>query len=367
MPQVATTKPPSLRMVLRGSMWEGSLSSENHSQGERFIQSKEIMKKRKRKLNAMKTLDIVVPCYNESECVKVLYQSIEDALKGIEIRWSVLYVNDGSRDDTLSEIKKLVATVGSDRVKYISFSRNFGKESAIYAGLSYTEADYVVLMDADLQHPPALLKKMLAALEEGYDCVGARRVSREGEPKIRSAFSRFFYAVINHVTDMNLVQGGSDFRMMKRSVVRAIISLQERERFTKGIMSWVGFNTKWIEYENVERVAGTTKWSFWGLARYAMNGFFAFAVAPLRLAVWLGLSIDFVAAISAIVFAIRALASDGPRTGFGTIVLLVVFFGGTIIFLLGIIGEYLARIYAETKKRPIFIIKDTNINQFHTD
>lgn len=221
----------------------------------------------------MKTLDIVVPCFNEGECVPLLFQAIDDALKDIDVIWDIIYIDDGSRDDTLRHIEDLAKKYGSGKVKYITFSRNFGKESAIYAGLSYTTADYVALMDADLQHPPALLPQMIAALDEGYDCCGARRVSRKGEPLFRSFFSRMFYSVINHVTSMHLVQGGSDFRMMKREVVDAIVSLQERERFSKGIMSWVGFNTKWIEYENVERAAGETKWSMRGLMHYAIVNF----------------------------------------------------------------------------------------------
>lgn len=310
----------------------------------------------------MRTLDIVVPCYNEAECVELFYEDITKTLSQVsDLKYSIIYVNDGSKDNTLGCLKKLAETYGNDSVKYISFSRNFGKESAIFAGLSYTTADYVVLMDADLQHPSSLLPEMLDALEEGYDCCGARRVTREGEPIIRSFLSRTFYKVINKVTSMELVQGGSDFRMMKRQVVDAMLMMEERERFTKGIMSWVGFNTKWIEYENVERAAGETKWSMSGLMAYALSGFMAFATAPLRLAVYLGLVIDAITVVATIWFAIATLTSDMPRTGYGTIVCLIAFFGGTIILLLGIIGEYMARIYNEVKKRPIFLVKDTNI------
>lgn len=309
----------------------------------------------------MRTLDIVVPCYNEAECVEALYRGVESALRDVEIAWSILYVNDGSKDNTLQVIKDLADADEKKHVKFVSFSRNFGKEAAIYAGLSYATGDYTVLMDADLQHPPTLLPQMLAALEEGYDCCGARRVTRQGEPPLRSGLSKLFYKMINHVTDMHLVQGGSDYRMMTREVVQAVISLQEHERFTKGILSWVGFRTKWIDYENVERVAGTTKWSFGGLVRYAVSGFFAFATAPLRLAVWIGMLTAAIAAVCAIVFFILALRGGGPRTGYATIVLLIIFFGGLIVFLLGVIGEYLARIYAEVKKRPLFIVNDSNI------
>lgn len=310
----------------------------------------------------MKTLDIVVPCYNEAECVELFYEDIVKTLGQVpDLKYSIIYVNDGSRDNTLGCLKKLAEKHGGDIVKYISFSRNFGKESAIFAGLSYTTADYVVLMDADLQHPSSLLPEMIQALDEGYDCCGARRVTREGEPVLRSFLSRTFYKIINKVTEMELVQGGSDFRMMKRCVVDAMLMMEERERFTKGIMSWVGFNTKWIEYENVERAAGETKWSMRGLMAYALSGFMAFATAPLRIAVWLGFTIDAITVIAVIWFAISTLNSDMPRTGYGTIVCLIAFFGGTIILLLGIIGEYMARIYTEVKKRPIFLVKDTNI------
>lgn len=310
----------------------------------------------------MRTLDIVVPCYNEAECVELFYDDMKKTLSQVpNLEYSIIYVNDGSRDNTLGCLKALAEKHGGDKVKYISFSRNFGKESAIFAGLSYSTAEYVVLMDADLQHPSSLLPEMIQTLDEGYDCCGARRVSREGEPVVRSFLSKMFYRVINKVTEMELVQGGSDFRMMKRCVVDAMLMMEERERFTKGIMSWVGFNTKWIEYENVERAAGETKWSMRGLMAYALSGFMAFATAPLRIAVWLGFAIDAVTLIAVIWFAITTLNSDLPRTGYGTIVCLVAFFGGTIIMLLGIIGEYMARIYTEVKKRPIFLVKDTNI------
>lgn len=310
----------------------------------------------------MRTLDIVVPCYNEAECVELFCDDIKKTLSQVpDLKYSIIYVNDGSRDNTLGCLKKLAEKHGGETVKYISFSRNFGKESAIFAGLSYSTAEYVVLMDADLQHPSSLLPEMIRNLDEGYDCCGARRVSREGEPVLRSFFSKTFYKIINKVTSMELVQGGSDFRMMKRCVVDAMLMMEERERFTKGIMSWVGFNTKWIEYENVERAAGETKWSMRGLMAYALSGFMAFATAPLRIAVWLGFAIDLVTLIGAIWFAVSTLNSDMPRTGYGTIVCLIAFFGGTIILLLGIIGEYMARIYMEVKKRPIFLVKDTNI------
>ncbi len=309
----------------------------------------------------MKHIALVVPSYNEEECVSLLYERVREVFeKETEYDFSILYVNDGSKDHTLEEILKLEKKYGSEKVKYISFARNFGKESAIYAGLSSAEGDYIVLMDADLQHPPELLPEMARKLDEGYDCCGARRVDRKGEPPIRSALSRLFYKLINKMTNMNMVQGGSDFRMMTAQMAEAMTSLGERERFTKGIFSWVGFDTTWIEYENVERAAGTTKWSFGGLVRYALSGFISFATAPLRLAVYLGFFIVFVAFIYAITIFVAAIGNGAGRTGYSTIVLLLLFFGGVIILLLGIIGEYMARMYMEMKHRPIFIVKKSN-------
>lgn len=317
-------------------------------------------------MKRMKTLDIVVPCYNESLCIALLYSELEKSLSELKdggVFWRVIYVDDGSKDDTLSKIKELIQEKGSDSVKYISFSRNFGKEAAIYAGLSYTKADYVVLMDADLQHPPSLIPQMLSKIEEGYDCCGARRVSRKGEPKIRSFFSRLFYRVMKFLSGLEMTPGGSDYRMMTRQVVETIVSMKEKERFTKGIFSWVGFSTYWIEYQNVERAAGKSKWSFWGLFRYAVNGFIAFATTPLRAAIWLGFTIDIITVVYAIHFFITNINSTGPRTGYATIVMLLMFFGGTIILLLGVIGEYLARIYMESKDRPLFVRKESNIER----
>ena len=307
----------------------------------------------------MKRIEIVIPCYNEEQCIIPLYDAVEKAFHRIKnYEWSMLYVDDGSSDATLDMLKVLKSEKG-DRVEYVSFARNFGKESAIYAGLQNSTGDLVVLMDADLQHPPELIPEMIKGIEEGYDCCGARRVSRRGEPVIRSAFSKLFYGVINHVTAMHLVQGGSDYRMMTRQMVDSMLLLTERERFTKGIMSWVGFDTKWIPYENVERKAGKSKWSFLGLFRYAISGFVAFATAPLRIVIYLGgivVMISMIYAIRLIINAIRYPEQNG--SGFGTIVLLILFFSGLIISLIGIIGEYIARIFTELKHRPIYIEKE---------
>lgn len=311
----------------------------------------------------MKHIEIVVPCYNEEACVAPLFEAVERVFAGIkDHEWSILYVNDGSRDGTLDELKRLKEVKG-DRVQYISFARNFGKESAIYAGLSNSTGDLVVLMDADLQHPPELIPEFIKGIEEGYDCCGACRVSRKGEPLIRSAMSRMFYGIINRVTSMHLVQGGSDYRMMTRQMVKSILLLTERERFTKGIMSWVGFETKWIPYENVERYAGKTKWSFFGLVRYAWSGFIAFATTPLRAVTWLGSIIVLAAVAFAIYTFIDALNHPEQRTGYATIILMLLFLGGIIITILGVIGEYIARIYMELKHRPIYIEKINTVKE----
>jgi len=306
----------------------------------------------------LKHIEIVVPCYNEEPCIRPLYEEVKKVFAGIsDYSWSLLYVNDGSTDGTLRELEQLKESEG-DKVQYISFARNFGKESAIYAGLKNSSGDMVVLMDADLQHPPAIVPEMIKGIEEGYDCCGARRVSRKGEPVIRSAFSRMFYGTINHMTEMNLVQGGSDYRMMTRQMVDSILLLTERERFSKGIMSWVGFETKWIPYENVERLAGKSKWNFFGLVKYALSGFIAFATAPLRAVIYFGSIIVFFAVIYAVYLVYEAIRyPENNGSGFGTIVLLILFFGGVLITLLGVIGEYIARIYMELKHRPIYIEK----------
>ncbi len=315
-------------------------------------------------------VEIVVPCFNEQECIRPLYAEIKKVFEAInkdaadtekKYVYSILYVNDGSKDGTLSEIKKLEAEAGSSVIKYISFARNFGKESAIYAGLEKSEGDYIVLMDADLQHPPALIPEMLHAMREGYDCAGARRVSRGGEPPVRSLFSNCFYKLINKVTCMELVPGGSDYRMMTKRMAKAVVSLSERERFIKGIMSWVGFETKWIEYENVERYSGQTKWSFWGLVKYACNGFVSFATTPLRVVVYFGLLIVFIAAAWIIKIVIDNIRYGASGNGIATLMVLILFVSGVIITILGVIGEYIARIYLELKHRPVYIEKETNI------
>lgn len=312
----------------------------------------------------MKTIELIVPCYNEEKCIELFYNAVKEVFRKLPaFHFIITYVDDGSRDDTLNEIKRVVESAKEGVVQYIALSRNFGKESAIYAGLSKSTGDYVALIDADLQHPPELLVQMIDAIEkEGYDRATARRVSRKGEPLIRSAFSKAFYSIINHITVLDLISGSTDYCLMKRTVVDSIVSMSERERFTKGIYSWVGFKNKWIEYENVERVAGHTKWSFLGLLRYAYNGFIAFATTPLRGVVYLGIIITIVSFLYAATIGIAAVKNPSiPRTGYNSIMIVLLFLGGVIITTLGVIGEYLARIYMEVKNRPIYIERETNI------
>lgn len=313
----------------------------------------------------LKSIELIVPCYNEEKCVSLFYDRIKEVFSHLDgYDFIITYIDDGSKDNTMQEIKQVVARADAGKVQYISLSRNFGKESALYAGLSRSTGDYVAILDADLQHPPELLKDMLRAIEaEGYDCASARRVSRKGEPVIRSMFSRAFYHIINHITVIDLVPGATDYRLMKRSVVEAIVSMTERERFTKGIYAWVGFKNKWIEYENVERAAGKTTWNFWGLVRYAYSGFLAFATTPLRGVIYFGMLVVLASVIMAIRLYFSAIQTpNAMRTGYSSIMILMLFLGGIIITILGMIGEYMARIYMEVKNRPIFFARETNIS-----
>ena len=311
----------------------------------------------------MTKIDIVIPCFNESKCVELIYSALENLFADIlkDYNWSVLYIDDGSQDDTLERIVRLSES-GKDNVRYISFARNFGKESAIYAGLENAEGDYVALMDADLQHPPELLVDMIHAIEqEGYDCATARRIKREKESRIRNFFSNAFYHTINWATGMKLAPGMTDYRLMKKQVADAIVSMREHERFIKGIYSWIGFNSKWVEYENVERIEGTSKWNYKGLWNYAKTGIIAFAVAPLRAVIYMGFLVILVAFIYGIRLYVMSITDLRPWKDTTTIILLLLFLGGVIIFLLGIIGEYLARIYMEVKNRPIYVVRRSKL------
>ncbi len=302
----------------------------------------------------------VIPCYNESKVLDKFYSEITKIAANMNsVDFEFLFVDDGSSDSTLSDIKKLAE--GDQRVKYVSFSRNFGKEAGMLAGLSNSHGDYVVIMDADLQDPPALIPDMYNILiNEDYDCVGSRRVTRKGEPPIRSLFARLFYKIINRMSDTEIVDGARDFQMMKRSVVNAILSLGEYNRFSKGIFGWVGFKRKWLEYENIERAAGETKWSFASLTIYALDGIMAFSTAPLVLASILGL-ICFIMAIILIIFIIvKTLIFGDPTTGWPSLACLILMLSGIQLLCIGILGQYLSKIYLETKKRPIYIIKESN-------
>lgn len=301
----------------------------------------------------MKTLDIVVPCYNEEEMLPIFYRELSNNLKNIN--WNVIFINDGSNDNTLEVIKKLKNSYGN--VKYISFSRNFGKESAIYAGLDYSTGDYIVLMDADLQDPPSLIPEMLKYISK-YDIVGTRRVTRKGEPIIRSFFARLFYKITNKITKIELVDGARDFRLMKREVVNAILDLKEYNRFSKGIFQWVGFETKWLEYENIERQKGETSWSFWELFKYSIEGIVSFTTTPLHIATIIGIFFSIIAFLSIIVIVIKTLLFGDPVEGWPSTISIILFLSGIQLFAAGIIGEYLAKIYLESKKRPLYIIKE---------
>lgn len=307
----------------------------------------------------MVLLSIVVPCFNEEESVEIFLNEIKKTLN--EYDYEIIYVNDGSSDNTLEKIKELVDL--NSNVKYISFSRNFGKESAIYAGLKNSSGDLICVMDVDLQHPPILLPEMIETVTcEDYDVAAARRVSRKGEPKIKSFFSHSFYKVFNRITKMDLAEGATDYRVMTRQVVDAILQMPEYNRFSKGLFHWVGFNTKWIPYENIERTVGETTWSFWGLVKYSIEGIVAFTTLPLSISIYLGIIISIVAFIYMIIIIIRYLLYSDPVQGFATIMCSLLILGGIQLLSVGVLGKYLEKTYIETKNRPIFIIKETNID-----
>ena len=304
-------------------------------------------------------ISVIVSCYNEEETIPYFYEEITKVAKKMDkIDFEFMFVNDGSKDKTLELIKDLAKK--DKRVRFISFSRNFGKEAAMYAGLENVTGDYVTLMDADLQDPPSMLPEMFSILkEEKYDSVGTRRVTRKGEPPIRSFFARCFYKIINKMSKVEMVDGARDYRLMTRQVVDSIISLKEYNRYSKGLFSFVGFDTKWLEYENVERVAGETKWSFWKLFKYAIEGIVAFTTAPLSIAAILGILMCFIAFVAIIVIIIKTLAFGDPVGGWPSMVCILLFVSGIQLFCMGIIGQYLAKTYLETKNRPIYIVKET--------
>lgn len=308
----------------------------------------------------MAVLSVVVPCYNEAEALPIFFKTTKQvAEKMPSVTFEFVFVNDGSKDQTLSVIKELARE--DPRVKYVSFSRNFGKEGAMLAGLAYATGEYVAIMDADLQDPPELLPQMYESLERGeYDCVASRRVDRKGEPPIRSWFARRFYRLVNRLSATELVDGARDYRMMTRQMVNSILSLGEVNRFSKGIFSWVGYQTKWLEFENRERVAGETKWSFWKLFLYSIDGIVAFSTKPLSVASMFGGVCCLLSFLGIIFAAVRQMLFHNSAFGWASLVCIILLIAGIQLLCLGIIGQYLAKTYLEVKKRPLYIVKETN-------
>ncbi len=307
----------------------------------------------------MSLLSVIVPCYNEEENVALFYEELvkNDAFfqnRGVEME--VLYIDDGSGDRTADEVKKLRQR--DRRVHLISFSRNFGKEAAMYAGLEKSKGDYVVMMDVDLQDPPALLPEMYGALEEGYDSVATRRVTRKGEPPVRSFFARIFYRLMKKISQTEMMDGARDYRLMTRQMVDAILSMKEYNRFTKGIFGWVGFRTKWLEYENVERARGETKWNFWKLLMYSFEGIVAFSTAPLMFASFMGVLFCLIAFLMILFIIVRKLIFGDPVSGWPSLVCIILMTSGVQFFCTGILGQYLAKTYMEVKRRPIYLIRE---------
>ncbi len=307
-------------------------------------------------------ITLVVPCYNEEEALPLFYAEAARVAAQMEkshgAAFEFVFVDDGSADGTLPVLRALHAQ--DARVRYVSFSRNFGKEAAIYAGLQAARGDYVATLDADLQDPPALLPQMLDALQnEGYDCAATRRTTRRGEPPLRSWFARRFYRIINRMSDTEIVDGARDYRLMRRRMVDAVLQMAEYNRFSKGIFSWVGFKTKWFDYENVERVAGQTKWSFWGLFRYSIEGIVGFSTAPLIIAAGAGVAFCLAAFVGIVFVVVRALLFGDPTSGWPSMVCIMLLCSGVQLFCLGIVGEYLAKTYLEVKHRPVYLTRET--------
>ena len=310
-------------------------------------------------------ITIITPCYNEEAALPVFYREVTAVLSGLPYAYELLLVNDGSKDRTLQVMRELAG--GDPHVRYLSFSRNFGKEAAMYAGFCNAKGDYVAVMDADMQDPPSLLPQMLEKLQSGeYDSVATRRVDRKGEPPVRSWFARRFYQIINRISDADIVDGARDFRLMRREMVDAIVSMGEYNRFSKGIFGWIGFRTYWLSYENVDRVAGETKWSFWKLTKYALDGIINFSQAPLNIASWFGLFMTAFSFIMLILIVVRKLAFGDRVAGWPSLACIIIFIGGIQLFCLGVIGQYIAKIYMETKKRPHYIIAESNLEDCKT-
>lgn len=306
-----------------------------------------------------KKISVIVSCYNEEESLPLFYKEMNKVMEEmVGNEFELVFINDGSSDKTLDVIKSLREK--DTRIRYVSFSRNFGKEAAMLAGLDYATGDYITLMDADLQDPPRLLPAMLEYINDGYDCVGTRRVTRKGEPPIRSFFARMFYKLINKLSKVEMVDGARDYRLMTRQMVDAITSTREYNRYSKGLWSFVGFKTKWLEFENVERIAGETKWSFWKLFKYAIDGIVAFSTVPLTMAAFLGILFCLIAFIMILVIVFKTVMWGDPVGGWPSLACIIIFVSGIQLFFMGIFGEYLAKTYLETKKRPIYIVKETD-------
>ena len=305
-------------------------------------------------------ISIVVPCHNEEEMVPIFHKEITAVSEQLpDAVFEMIFVNDGSKDATLAELKRFASL--DERVHYLSFSRNFGKEAAMVAGLRHATGNYVAVMDADLQDPPALLVEMVALIRTGeYDCIGTKRLDRKGEPPIRSFFARQFYHLINRISDTEIVDGARDFRLMTRQMVDAVLEMTEYNRFSKGIFSWVGFETKYLSYENQERVAGKTTWSFWSLFKYSLDGIVAFSEAPLAIAAFTGFLSFAVAILAALILTVRTLVFGNATSGWTSLIVIILGMGGLQLLCLGILGKYLGKTFMETKRRPLYILKETD-------
>lgn len=307
----------------------------------------------------MKQISVIVPCYNEQESIPLLYRDLCQVMQQCDCGFELIFVDDGSNDETLNTIKTIAAQ--DTRVHYLSFSRNFGKEAATYAGLKAAKGDYVCIMDADGQDPPRLLPQMINLLESGqYDSVATRRVSRKGEPKIRSFFARLFYKLIGKITDADIADGARDYRLMRRCVVEAVLAMSEKNRFSKGIFGWVGFRTYWLSFENEKRSAGETKWSFFKLVKYSLDGIVNFSHLPLSIASMGGLILTAIAAVMLVFIVVRRLVFGDPVAGWASTVCIVIFIGGVQLFCMGIMGQYIAKMYTEVKNRPHYIVSQTD-------
>ena len=311
----------------------------------------------------MQKLSIIVPCYNEEETVDIFYNETSAVLGGMsDLDWEFIFVDDGSKDGTILALRRLAQA--DSHVRYLSFSRNFGKEAAMYAGLQAARGDFVSIMDVDLQDPPSMLPELLACVRtEGYDCAAVRRVTRRGEPRIRSFFARMFYKLVNRISRTEIVDGARDYRVMTRRMVDSILEITEVNRFSKGIFSWVGYSTKWFETENVQRAAGKTKWSFFKLLMYSIDGIVAFSTMPVRIAAWIGLLFCSLAFIFILVIVARTLMFGDPVAGWPSTLCVILLLSGIQLFCLGLLGEYLSKTYLEVKKRPIYLCRETNLGE----